>query len=183
MDNLERELCRKTDYSNFTDFYQDFAPQVQSVMNRFLSHRRETVEDLTHDVFIKALTKIHQYAEGTNFKAWMLSIARNTAINSYRKNKRYQRLLEEHADDFTSAGAPSSEMEYIRRVSFGQAVDLVSRTVHSPFREALFWFTEEYTYAEIAEKQEVAVGTIMSRLSRSRKLAAHTKKKMYTLLY
>lgn len=55
---------------------------------RLIISRKEDVEDLMQDTYIKALENLDNYKLGTNFKAWISRIARNNAINYYNKNKR-----------------------------------------------------------------------------------------------
>ena len=77
-------------------------------------------EDLVQETFVKAYSAFHQFAEGTNLKAWLYRILTNTYINSYRKKQRQPQQYPTDqvqdwqlyaAEEHTSSGLRSAEIE------------------------------------------------------------------------
>lgn len=81
------EKCQTGRPEHFAELYDAYVKKIYAFVYYRVSHR-ETAEDLTSEVFIKALDKIKHYSsdQGT-FSSWLYAIARNTVIDHYRKNK------------------------------------------------------------------------------------------------
>lgn len=79
--------CRAGELGRFDDLYTVYAEKIY----RFIYYKtfhRETAEDLTSDVFMKAMERINQYDDAKGmFSAWLYRIARNTVIDHYRTRK------------------------------------------------------------------------------------------------
>ena len=141
-----------------------------------LTHRPADAEDLVQDTYLKAFRAEKQFKPGTNLRAWLFAILHNTARNRARDRAR------EHVDvdsdaveralasvDIPAAGV-TPETELLRDTltpELQAAVDALPLQ----FREAV-WLrdVEEFSYAEIADMLDVPVGTVMSRISRGRRL-------------
>jgi RNA polymerase sigma-70 factor (ECF subfamily) len=138
----------------------------------------EDAEDLIQETYLKAYKYYARFSEGTNFKAWLFKIMKNTFINSYRKKK-----LQPPKVDFDEIqeGLEETMMEKAR----GNLVDserLMAIEMDHEVREALLSLPHDYkmvvlfadlegfAYKEIAEILAVPVGTVMSRLYRGRRM-------------
>ncbi len=135
---------------------------------RWLTHDATEAEDLVQETYAKALRGFSTFRAGTNFRAWIYRILRNSFLNS-RTGLKTMVPIEDN--DETSV-APDTEtpesllMAQANRELVQQA--LQEMPLH--FREVLLLCeVEEMSYQEIAEALAVPIGTVMSRLSRARK--------------
>jgi RNA polymerase sigma-70 factor, ECF subfamily len=146
-----------------------------------LSHRRELVssalrfagsaddaEDLVQETVMRAWLFRAQFEHGTNVRAWLQRILRNTFINHYRKRRREREILAEHlvCERATrAAGASPAPVE-----SLSDEVTGALASLPREFREVLSLVdANDASYREAAEELECPVGTIMSRLHRARR--------------
>jgi RNA polymerase sigma factor (sigma-70 family) len=148
-------------------------PLFDSLYNfaRWLSHNSHDAEDLVQETYLKAYRSFASFRLGTNFRAWIFQILRNTFLSSCSRLDRRMTVPiaseEEGPEPAVSAETPETilmnrfNVEQVRR-----AVDHLP--VH--YREALILCeVEEMSYQEIAEILSIPIGTVMSRLARARK--------------
>ena len=129
-------------------------------------------EDLTQETMFKAFRAWHQFRPGTNVRAWLLTILRNTFINEYRKSRRTGPEVDVGEIEAFTVFHEVQETDPEGRF-FDQIVDEdVLRAIDSlpeEFRETLVLSdVEGLSYAEIAEVTAVPVGTVKSRIFRAR---------------
>jgi RNA polymerase sigma-70 factor (ECF subfamily) len=90
---MEREEALKCaiagDINAFQTLFAEFQNQLKSYLYRLLTDRND-VEDLTHDTFIKAFTKISTFNQESSLKTWVFTIATNLAYDHLRKLKRWE---------------------------------------------------------------------------------------------
>jgi RNA polymerase sigma-70 factor (ECF subfamily) len=136
----------------------------------WLAQNREEAEDLVQETYTKALRGFSSFQAGTNFRAWMYRILRNTFLTSRTGLKATVSLDEEENDVAIPATVDTKTPETIlidqsQRDLLRTAID--DLPVH--YREVLLLCeVEEMSYQEIAETMAVPIGTVMSRLSRAR---------------
>ena len=133
-------------------------------------------EDLVQDTYLKAFRAADRFEPGTNLRAWLFTILHNTARNRARDRARDTVAVDSEVVDRASELAPASgRAETPETLLLGQALapDLQAALDGLPdaFRDAV-WLrdVEEFSYAEIAAMLNVPVGTVMSRISRGRRL-------------
>ncbi len=80
------DLINKDDKA-FEVIYENTKKGVFSIIISIVNNKAVT-EDLMQDTYMKMIEKIHQYKRGRNFYAWLLQIAKNTALDHYRKENR-----------------------------------------------------------------------------------------------
>ncbi len=138
----------------------------------WLTQDREEAEDLVQETYAKALKGFSSFQLGTNFRAWMYRILRNTFLTSRTGLKATSTVSLDSDDEDGPELAVESEtpetilMERSNVQLMQSAIDELP--VH--FREILLLCdVEEMSYQEIAETLSVPMGTVMSRLSRARK--------------
>ena len=144
-----------------------------------MTRNAEDAEDLVQESYLKAYRYYDKFEEGTNFKAWLFKILKNTFINNYRKKQQVppQSDFAEIEDSFESQLSEevtrqmrSPEEELLENV-LDQDVQQALDTLSPDYRMAVILADlEGFSYKEIAEILELPVGTVMSRLFRGRKL-------------
>jgi len=163
------------------DFEAAAMPFVDALYNTAyrMTRNTEDAEDLVQETYFKAYRYYDKFQEGTNFKAWLFKILKNTFINNYRKRQK---------------APPQSDFAEIEGAFESQLSEEVTRQMKSPEEEVLEHVLDEdvqraldilppdyrmaviladlegFSYKEIAEILELPVGTVMSRLYRGRKL-------------
>jgi RNA polymerase sigma-70 factor (ECF subfamily) len=134
----------------------------------WLTQDTAEAEDLVQETYVKALRGFSSFRAGTNFRAWMYRILRNSFLSSRTGLKATVEFDEEDHDTVGSSAANQESVliDRANRERVRQA--LTELPVH--FREILLLCeVEEMSYQEIAETLSVPAGTVMSRLSRARK--------------
>src|SRR6202047_3072374 len=157
-----------------SDSFEELAmPLFDQLYNfaHWLTRNREEAEDLVQETYVKALKGFGSFQLGTNFRAWMYRILRNTFLTSRTGLKVTMTVPidpeEDGADLAVERDTPETYLfEQLNRELLQSAMDELP--VH--FREILLLCeVEEMSYQEVAETLSVRVGTVMSRLSRARK--------------
>jgi RNA polymerase sigma-70 factor (ECF subfamily) len=134
-------------------------------------------QDLVQETYLKAYRFFHRFEPGTNMKAWLFTILRNTYINTYRRASRQQQV------DFDQIAPLYSETTNEPVLTDRRAAEeMLSHLVQDDVKRALDALPEEYrlvvlladledfAYKEIADIVGCPVGTVMSRLFRGRRL-------------
>ncbi len=125
-------------------------------------------EDLVQETYTKALSGFSGFELGTNFRAWMFRILRNSFLTSRTGLKAMRAFGEEELETIPSAGASPETMLIAQ--SNREAVQQALTELSVPFREILLLCeVEEMSYDEIAQVLAIPPGTVMSRLHRARK--------------
>ena len=154
-------------------FEQLAMPLFDSLYNfaRWLTRDSSDAEDLVQDTYLKAFRGFAAFQPGTNFRAWIFTILRNTFLSS-RSNLEQRMTVEMVADEDCSAiPATSSTPESVLiGHSSIHAVWSAIEQLSVPLREViLLCDVENASYREIAEILSIPIGTVMSRLARARK--------------
>ena len=155
-----------------SDFEKLALPLLDPLYNfaRWLSGDPDEARDLVQETFVKALRALGSFEEGTNFRAWMFKILRNTFLTS---RTGLERRMTEQEDETGLEEAvvtlDNPELAVIRRAD----TDMVQQAIAGlapAFREVILLADiEEMKYQEVAEALSIPIGTVMSRLSRARK--------------
>jgi RNA polymerase sigma-70 factor, ECF subfamily len=136
----------------------------------WLTQNREEAEDLVQETYAKALKGFSSFESGTNFKAWIFRILRNTFLNSRTGLKSATVSLELSEDD----PALPAELHTPETILISQASQQIVQEAIAglavPYREVLLLCeVEEMSYHQIAVALAIPIGTVMSRLSRARR--------------
>jgi RNA polymerase sigma-70 factor (ECF subfamily) len=144
-----------------------------------LTRVRADAEDLVQETYLKAFRAADRFEPGTNLKAWLFTILHNTARNRARDRAReavtfdsetVERTAHAAFGDRRGRGVETPETQLLQQTldpDLQAAVD----DLPDVFRQAV-WLrdVEEFSYAEIAKMLEIPVGTVMSRISRGRRM-------------
>jgi RNA polymerase sigma-70 factor (ECF subfamily) len=136
---------------------------------RWLMRNPHDAEEMVQEAYLRAFKFFSGFREGTNPRAWLLRIVRNTcytALASYERRMQEVPLEEEASRIPDSSPLPSAVLS---RTATMQAVRAAIDTLDPDFREAIVLREMEgLSYKEISEISDVPIGTVMSRLSRAR---------------
>lgn len=144
-----------------------------------LTRSVEDAEDLVQETYLKAFKYYAKFSEGTNFKAWLFKIMKNTFINIYRKKK-----LQPYRVDMEDVheGLEQSLLDRGENLNPDPEAEFIFSEMDTEIKKALLDLPHDYkmvilladlqgfAYREIADILEIPVGTVMSRLYRGRKL-------------
>ncbi len=146
-------------------------PLFASLYNfaQWLTQNRDEAEDLVQETYMRALKGFASYQQGTNFRAWIYRILRNTFLTSRSGLREKVTVPIDDEDHELPAVSPTPESEMLARADL-QLVQNALEQLPVSFREViLLCDVEEMSYREMAETLLIPVGTVMSRLSRARK--------------
>lgn len=145
---------------------------MQAELRRFaykLTADRDDADDLLQETSLKVLDNEEKYVAETNFKGWIYTIMRNIFINNYRKTLRDQTYVD-YTDNlyFLNLGVDladdsmegSYDLKEIRKV-----VNALPKDLRVPFA----MYVSGFKYREIAEKLNLPLGTVKSRIHFTRK--------------
>src|SRR5206468_6773976 len=135
-------------------------------------------EDLVQETYLKAFRAADRFEPGTNLKAWLFTILHNTARNRARDRARDAVAIDSEVVDRAADAPPAGSTGRVEtpeslllRDTLGPELQAAIDALPAVFRQAV-WLrdVEEFTYAEIAQMLHVPPGTVMSRISRGRRL-------------
>ncbi len=145
-------------------------PLFASLYNfaHWLTRDRDEAEELVQETFTKALRGFSSFREGTNFRAWMFRILRNSFLTS-RTGLAATVALEPEDEEMLADTARGTPETLVIASATGDALQRAIESLAVPFREVLLLAdVEEMSYQQIAETVGVPIGTVMSRLARAR---------------
>ena len=168
------------DHRNGWNFEAAAMPFVDSLYNTAyrMARNPQDAEDLVQETYLKAYKYYDKFQEGTNFKAWLFKILKNTFINRYRKLQAQpiQNAFSDIEDAFESQVSqevgriPSPEEEVLADVLDEHVQQALDELPEDYRMVILLADIEGFAYKEIAAILEIPVGTVMSRLYRGRRL-------------
>lgn len=133
----------------------------------YLVRNQTEAEDLVQETYVQALKSFDRYQAGTNCRAWLSKILVNKRAQWLRSNLRYQQLDETTHQIESKISFDSNLHSYYmgKKVSFA-----LSKL--PPKSKNVIWLSlvEELTYREIADRLQIPIGTVMSRIHRARKM-------------
>ncbi len=134
-----------------------------------LTSNTEDAKDLLQETFAKAIAYRDKFEENTNLKAWTFTIMKNTFINNYRRNIKANTTFDNTEDLYylnlnheSSFETPDSEFS-VKEIK--KKIDELS----DEFKEPFLMHTQGYKYKEIANKLNLKIGTVKSRIFFTRK--------------
>jgi RNA polymerase sigma-70 factor, ECF subfamily len=166
--------------------FEDLAmPLFDSLYNfaRWTTRNSNDAEDLVQETYLKALRNFASFRPGTNFRAWMFQILRNTFLSSCSKLGRRMTVAMDSEEDGPELAVETVTPETI--LMSRSSSQLMQRAIDDlpvHYRETLLLCeVEEMSYQEIAEILSIPIGTVMSRLARARKAVRAAMHKCITI--
>ncbi|KIG13063.1 RNA polymerase sigma-54 factor RpoN [Enhygromyxa salina] len=164
------------------EFEQTALPLINNLYGAAMRLTRDPAEaeDLVQDAMVRAFRFWSSFQQGTNIKAWMFTILRNTFINGYHRRGRKRSFQNDVSAQVRSLGPAVAVGNSTSPPGPEEA--MASRITHARIREALESLPIDYrtavtladleglSYKEIADVMECPIGTVMSRIYRGRKI-------------
>jgi RNA polymerase sigma-70 factor (ECF subfamily) len=154
------------------DFEKLALPLLDPLYNfaRWLCGDPDEARDLVQETIAKSLKALGSFREGTNFRAWIFRILRNTFLTSRTGlERRSTEQADEEGFENAAVSYDTPELALIRRADTELVREGILRLPQN-FQEVLLLAdVEEMKYQEVAETLDIPVGTVMSRLARARK--------------
>lgn len=155
-----------------TNQFEEKVIGLQDNMMNFalsLTANRDDAEDLLQDTTLKVLNNQEKFVDNVNFKGWVLTVMRNIFINNYHKVVRKQTMIDKDADLYNldlvnDSGFYTPEGSY-QLQEINSAIENLNEELKVPFS----LYLSGYKYQEIADKLNIPIGTVKSRIFFSRK--------------
>jgi RNA polymerase sigma-70 factor (ECF subfamily) len=162
--------CRNGDEAAWRELVSLYTRKVFGLAYRFTG-RADEAEDLTQEIFIKVYRTLDRYREADGaFPGWLMTVARNHAIDNYRRRR--QDLLRRAEDPRILENAPAREehpLDGLERKERARLVHRGLRALPSDLRLPLILCDlQGLPYDEIAESLQLPLGTVKSRINRAR---------------
>jgi RNA polymerase sigma-70 factor, ECF subfamily len=170
---------KKQESSNHQDFEKEMLPHSKLLYNYALkmTGNSDDAKDLVQDTYMKAFRFFGSYEKGTNSKAWLFRIMKNSFINNYRKTANEpQKVSYDEVENFLDLIKDDSvESPNLEKLMFdnklGDEVSSALNVLPKEFRDVIILCDiEGWTYEEIAKYMNCPVGTVRSRIHRGRKM-------------
>lgn len=153
------------------DFEHTAVPYFNTIYNSAyrITGNKADAEDLVQDVFLSAYKSFHQFESGTNCRAWLFKILKNTFINKIKKAGREAKQVRELGSSAVREFNSSTPVDK----GLDETIQNALNRLPEEFRMAIVLCdVEGFSYQEISEIMECPVGTVRSRISRGRQLLA-----------
>lgn len=177
--DLERRRYTYSQVEKNKIFDKEFLPHLDSMYNFAyrLTFDEDDSKDLVQDTYMKAYRFIHSFQQGTNSKAWLYRILKNSFINDFRKKSKqpakvdYQEVENFYnSDDVDEAITVDLRIDAIKDM-IGDEVSIALNSLAVDFRTVIILCDlEGFTYEEMAKILDIPIGTVRSRLHRARNL-------------
>jgi RNA polymerase sigma factor (sigma-70 family) len=175
------EVARQhyTDKEKQEIFDNEFLPHINSMYNfgYRLTLDRDDAKDLVQDTYFKAYRFIESFQRGTNAKAWLFRILKNSFINDYRKKVKepnkvdYQEVESYYnSEDVDRQITPDLRVDALKDM-IGDEISNALNSLDVDFRTVIILCDlEGFKYEEMAKILDIPIGTVRSRLHRARQL-------------
>ncbi len=167
-------------------FEKEFLPHIHSIYNFAyrITFNEDDAKDLVQETYLKSFRFINSFERGTNAKAWLFRILKNSFINDFRKKNKepikidYQEVEAFYNSDEVNHMITSNlQVEAIKEM-IGDEVSIALNSLDVDFRTVIILCDiEGFSYEEMALILDVPIGTIRSRLHRARNLLREKLKK------
>jgi len=160
-------------------FNHEFLPHINAMYNfgYRLTLDRDDAKDLVQDTYFKAFRFIESFQKGTNAKAWLFRILKNSFINDYRKKVKepnkvdYQEVEQYYnSEDVDRQITPDLRVDALKDM-IGDEISNALNALDVDFRTVIILCDlEGFKYEEMAKILDIPIGTVRSRLHRARQL-------------
>lgn len=185
----EVELTAEQKLQKDRDFEAEFMPLINPLYNFAyrLTLDEDEAKDLVQDSYLKAYRFFHSFQKGTNAKAWLFRILKNSFINEYRKKSKEPNKVDYqdvetyyNSEDINIPITPDLRVEAVSEM-LGDEITTALNSLDVDFKTVIILCDlEGFTYEEMSKILNIPIGTVRSRLHRARMLLKE-KLKSYAL--
>ncbi|WP_158795493.1 RNA polymerase sigma factor [Pedobacter sp. L105] len=134
------------------------------------TRNHEDASDLVQDTMLRAIRYAGMYKEGTNLRAWLYTIMKNTFINNYRMSEAKNKVVQTH-EDLTSLHLLKSAPQNLAEDQFiGEDINKALKNISPVYSAPFNRYVEGFKYQEIAEEFHIPIGTVKTRIHIARQL-------------
>lgn len=179
MSYTEESILSKVEVDRQNEFQTVAMPHEDALYNYALAIVRNSddAQDLVQETYFKAYKNYHQFEGGTNSKAWMFMILKNTFINNYRKLKKEPAKVDYNEIEDIYENIKSNQtknnnlgLDFYQNLLDDDLADALEKLPVKMREVFLLCDLEGYTYEEISKIANIPIGTVRSRLHRARKI-------------
>lgn len=135
-----------------------------------LSRNHDDALDLVQDTFLKALRYKDKFSEGSNLKAWLYTILKNSFINNYRRQVKRNTFIDT-TDNTYYLDAPSNRVENQAELTFiRKDLEYAIDQLPTDLKVTFMLNIEGFKYQEIADELNIPIGTVKTRIFVARKI-------------
>ncbi|MFT4833731.1 MAG: RNA polymerase sigma factor (sigma-70 family) [Marinoscillum sp.] len=177
--NVELEKREYTQDEQQRIFNEEFMPHLTAMYNFAfrLTLDEDDSKDLVQDTYMKSYRFINSFQQGTNAKAWLYRILKNSFINDYRKKSKQPAKVDYNevenfynSDDVNDDATVDLRIDTVRDL-IGDEITIALNSLDVDFRTVIILCDlEGFKYEEMAKILDIPIGTVRSRLHRARNL-------------
>jgi RNA polymerase sigma-70 factor (ECF subfamily) len=176
---MEEVKASYTEKDKHRIFETEFMPHIDAMYNFAyrITYDEDTAKDLLQDTYYKAFKFIESFQTGTNAKAWLFRILKNSFINEFRKKNKepvkvdYQDVETYYNSDDVNEVITSDLRVEVLQDMLGDEVSNALNALAVDFRIVIILCDlEGFTYEEMSKILDIPIGTVRSRLHRARNL-------------
>lgn len=151
---------------NGLKFQQKLLGLQENMMNfaLMLTANRDDAQDLLQDTTLKVLNNQEKFVDNVNFKGWVLTVMRNIFINNYHKVVRIQTVVDSSVDLYNLDIVNESGFDSPEKACNIQEITKAINSLNDDLKRPFSMFLSGYKYNEIAEKLDLPLGTVKSRI-------------------
>ncbi len=176
---MEEVKASYSEEQKYRIFENEFLPHIDAMYNFAyrITNDEDSAKDLIQDTFYKAFKFINSFQEGTNAKAWLFRILKNSFINEFRKKNKEPSMIDYqdvetyyNSDDVNEVITPDLRVDVLQDM-IGDEVSNALNALAVDFRIVIILCDiEGFTYEEMSKILDIPIGTVRSRLHRARNL-------------
>ncbi|MCP9746127.1 RNA polymerase sigma factor [Lacihabitans sp. CS3-21] len=134
-----------------------------------LTKNYDDANDLVQDTLVKAFLNKDKYADGTNLKAWLFTIMKNTFITNYQRMMRKNTIIDT-SDNLHYINSSDSIVQNDAYGNFAnEDISKALEKLDDTYKEPFMMYFNGFKYHEIAEKVAIPIGTVKNRIHLARK--------------
>lgn len=164
----DKDLVTRT-LAGDTRSYEELVRRYERLVGRVLypyARRETSAEDLVQETFLRAYDRLETFNPEYRFKTWLLTIANNLGVDTLRRRREVVEFNQE-VHGSSAGGAETAALESDRAQAVQKAIESLPETYGVPL---ILRYTEDMSYAEIAEVLDITVAAVKSRLFRARNM-------------
>ena len=135
-----------------------------------LTRDEDDAKDLMQETMVKAISNRTKFTNGTNLKAWLYTIMRNTFITDYHRAVRRNTFID-RTDNLHFINSPGAVLENQSKNKFiGDDLKAAIKSIKKDYSKPFMMYFKGWKYHEIADMLEIPIGTVKNRIHIARKL-------------